>query len=373
MFETEVFDEIFYRDTSGEKYYMIDNGYKVWIIPDKNMKQGYGIYQVSSFRGKLVRNVLPKLKIFGIARKIAKCRVMKLSLTDNVKSIISKYCKEPYQCSVYYGNLDAEQNFKATMQIYNKNKDLFYIKITKSQVVKKAFISEQKALNRLHKAGIDNIPNCVSVDSVGEWTFFVQDTSDIKRKNEFEFKECHWKFLENIYQVSRCTDSYFKSDIYRYIIYLKKQIDISRQLKSYDILSEGIQEVEKWLRKDERIYSFSHGDFTPWNMYCVDNNIYVFDFEYCMNKAIPFMDYFHYICQTGIIVQGMDKNKVLMSYKKNKKRLSKFLNEPNLAFVSYLLFIISFYFMRKDGNYDTDNSQFQFRIELLKSLLKKEV
>lgn len=371
MFKTDVFHEIFVENPSGKKYYIIDNGYKVWIVPAKNMKKGYGIYQVSSFRGKLIKNILPILKQFKIVRKLAKCEIKYLSLSEDVTSVINKYYNSSYQCSVYYGNLDNEQNYKATMQIYNENKTFGYIKATNSDVVREAIDREINGLNYLHEKGIYNIPKCVGCCDVGKWTFFVQDTKNDRMRTTFQMKEAHWNFLKKIYDISNCQDKYENCDIYKYIKYLREQIETNRELCGYDILKKAVDKTDRWLSEKQRKYCFAHGDFTPWNMYCTNDDIYVFDFEYCMNKAIPFMDYFHYICQVNIIVYNMDVEKTLKEYYKDKGKLLEYLDAPNAAFVGYLLFIISFYIMRKKGNYDTGSRQFLFRVSLLKRLLEE--
>ena len=43
MAQNKLYAEIFSEDVYGEKYYLIDNGNKTWIIPEKNMKYGFGI------------------------------------------------------------------------------------------------------------------------------------------------------------------------------------------------------------------------------------------------------------------------------------------------------------------------------------------
>lgn len=369
MFKQEVFDEIFEENPLGEKYYKIDNGYKTWIIPAKNMQMGYGIYQVSSFRGKLVKYILPRLKNIKIIRKLARCEETYLQVSKDVHNVIRKYYKGEYQCSVYYGNLDTEQNYKATIQVYNKKNILFYIKATQSEVVKSAMERETNALKELKQNGFDNIPEVIALESVGKWTFFVQTAKGIHGKTKLKFDEKHWAFLEEILKRTKVKCSYETTDMCDYLNYLEQQLEINPDLSQYKILNSSIEVVKKWLQEDENIYSFAHGDFTPWNMYNAQNDIYVFDFEYCMNRTIPFMDFFHFICQTNLIAYNMNTEKTIKEYRRYKAKLEKYLGDADKAFVGYLLFVISFYIMRKNGDYDTNNKQFQYRIRLLEKLI----
>lgn len=371
MFKQDIFDKIFVKKESGEKYYVIDNGYKIWIIPDENMESGYGIYQISSFKGKLVRYVLPKLKEIKFIRRLAKSRVEYLGIKDEVKSVIDKYCDKNYKCSVYYGNLDAEQNYKATIQVYEKERTLLYIKITNNPIVKKTIEKEFVNIKKLEELGVRGLPKVIAVENIGEWCYFIQKPQKSDGKNTFIIEKSHWDFLEELYIKTRGVAQYDDSEISYYLDYLQYQFEHNDTIKEYKVIGEALDIVKEWLNEEGREYSFSHGDFTPWNVYCDKGILYPFDFEYSMTKTIPFIDYFHFICQTDIIVNNMNVNMTLKKYEKDKKILDKYIREPEKAFVGYLLYIISFYVIRKKGKVVTENKQFQYRIKLLENLLYK--
>lgn len=56
--------------------------------------------------------------------------------------------------------------------------------------------------------------------------------------------------------------------------------------------------------KDDEIIetTFSHGDFTQWNVFVNDKNLAVYDWELSNNDAPKGFDFFHYIIQKGILV-----------------------------------------------------------------------
>lgn len=370
MFKQEVFNEIFEENSSGEKYYIIDNGYKIWIIPDKNMKKGYGIYQVSSFRGKLIKYVLPNLKKIGFIRRIAKCQEVKLKISDDLHNVIRQYYDGDCQCSVYYGNLDNEQNYKATIQVYNEEKVLFYIKITKSEKIKEAMERELESLKELKQKNVKYIAEGIALENYNQWNYFVQAAKNIEGKTEVRFSENHWKFLECLYERTKIKCKYETTDMYKYIDYLERKLLTNSKLSEYKILNTSIEIVKEWLQENN-IYSFAHGDFTPWNMYHMKNDIYVFDFEYCMKKTIPFMDYFHFICQANLIANHMNIRKTMKEYEDYKEKLERYVGDADKAFAGYLLFIISFYIMRNEDGYNTNNKPFQYRIKLLENILNE--
>jgi aminoglycoside phosphotransferase (APT) family kinase protein len=49
--------------------------------------------------------------------------------------------------------------------------------------------------------------------------------------------------------------------------------------------------------------SVSHGDFTPWNMYCDEQRLYVYDWEMARNGMPMLFDLFHFTYQSLILQQ----------------------------------------------------------------------
>lgn len=371
MVKDDFFNQIFQENINGHKYFVFDNGKKTWIIPAKNMNKGFGIYQASNIKGKIMKTVFPMIRWSKMVRKVAKCQIKKLSLKKEIIQIIERYCDNDYQCSVYYGNLDeSQQNAKATIQVFNKNKIFVYIKITKNAENKKTFVKEKRALQYLGKKEIDNIPKCLAIHKFGEWSAFIQDTTNKKIKSSFVFSEAHWDFLINIYNATKCAAKYQNSDICIYFNKLSDLIANSPELKKNAVLCRSLSYVKDWLGAGEKIYTFAHGDFTPWNTYMVEDKIFAYDFEYCLERAVPFFDFFHFICQKNLIMRGMDTKNTIKEYNKFKSRMLQFIGEPDKAFCSYLLYTITFYLVRTENQMDLDDSKIKYRLSLLEILSK---
>ena len=154
MFEKDIYEQIIHIDPDGDKYYVIDNGYKVWLFPAQNMKMGYGVFQVSSYKGHLVKKIFPYIRFSKIARKLFKCKVVKLKLSKDIKELIEKYNNGPFNWSAYYGNLDCKQNNKITFQIFNEKKANYFVKVSKEEIVTHAFEKEIESLELLNDKGI---------------------------------------------------------------------------------------------------------------------------------------------------------------------------------------------------------------------------
>lgn len=373
MAQNKLYAEIFSEDVYGEKYYLIDNGNKTWIIPEKNMKYGFGILQASNFKAKLVKIFFPVLRDVIPARKICKCTPKYLKINDGIKDIIEKYCKDKYECSVYYGNLkESVQNHKAVIQVFNKDKTFFYMKISEEKTVKDSFEKELTALKFLKGKNVRNIPAGIGIAKKGSWDIFIQENVAEDNRSCYRFLDKHWRFIADMYEKTKVKISFENSDMYEPVMFLKHCVKEETLFGEEDSIMYAIRKTESFLKNSDFYYSFAHGDFTPKNTCIKNKEVYAFDFEYCIKTATPFFDFFHYICQKSIMFNDMNIQETFRVYKKYKSKLYNYCNTPNMLFVSYLLYIIVFYLKRDDKNTDTRKGQLKFRIELIKKLLQEE-
>lgn len=373
MAQNKLYAEIFSEDVYGEKYYLIDNGNKTWIIPEKNMKYGFGILQASNFKAKLVKIFFPVLRDVIPARKICKCTPKYLKINDGIKDIIEKYCKDKYECSVYYGNLkESVQNHKAVIQVFNKDKTFFYMKISEEKTVKDSFEKELTALKFLKGKNVRNIPAGIGIAKKGSWDIFIQENVAEDNRSCYRFLDKHWRFIADMYEKTKVKISFENSDMYELVMFLKHCAKEETLFGEEDSIMYTIRKTESFLKNSDFYYSFAHGDFTPKNTCIKNKEVYAFDFEYCIKTATPFFDFFHYICQKSIMFNDMNIQETFRVYKKYKSKLYNYCNTPNMLFVSYLLYIIVFYLKRDDKNTDTRKGQLKFRIELIKKLLQEE-
>jgi thymidylate kinase len=63
--------------------------------------------------------------------------------------------------------------------------------------------------------------------------------------------------------------------------------------------------------------TLSHGDFTQWNMYKVDETIALYDWELASFDRPKAFDYFHFIIQNGIMVERKSWTEIYKSIKEN--------------------------------------------------------
>ena len=134
--------------------------------------------------------------------------------------------------------------------------------------------------------------------------------------------------------------------------YLFQELEYKNNLdpSKIDSLVKGLKQLYSTISLGESIpVSVSHGDFTPWNMYCDDQRLYVYDWEMARNGIPMLFDLFHFSYQS-VILQHQK------SYKEVKANINLWLKQPivmhmiqkyrinvQLHHALYLLFNVSFY------------------------------
>lgn len=77
----------------------------------------------------------------------------------------------------------------------------------------------------------------------------------------------------------------------------------------YNVFKE-ISNTQNQYERDGVIYSFSHGDFAPWNMKRDEQGIVVFDWEYCGMRFYGF-DLIHFTYQVNTLLLNMSEEKAI--------------------------------------------------------------
>ena len=118
-------------------------------------------------------------------------------------------------------------------------------------------------------------------------------------------------------------------------------------------------------------FSFSHGDYTLWNVYYTGKNLYAFDFEYCSDTMPAYLDIFHYLTQLSLLGKQNGVGETVHLYKKHRKKLKKYISNPDFIYLCYLLHIISFYIKRTEIWNETIAGYHEERIGIMEYLIGK--
>lgn len=143
--------------------------------------------------------------------------------------------------------------------------------------------------------------------------------SDIS-KNGTRLKELNNDTLNTLIEIHNIENHTIKVKDWNY---LNQLIEKFKQIKDERIPSNIIRKVNLLLENinpEETIdLSFSHGDFTQWNMYHVESKIALYDWELASTDKPKGFDFFHFILQNEVLVTHKPWKDIYLTIQKQAK------------------------------------------------------
>ena len=321
-----------------------------WILPQKHIKQFLSLFQPSSIEGKIVAKILPYLCFTPFLASKINARPIKLELNSAIKNTICKsFAISDFEYGIFCGSPGKHQ--KITMMINQDKKSLGYCKITDRPEVFSIFQKESMNLSYLRSKGMHNIPKILFVDEIPELQgvfLLVQTTNrDGVIRSATIDDICVFDFVLRMHNLTKCKMNYVESDFFQSINILKNYLYLFQFDEQKNILGT-INKIEERLAQPS-YYSAYHGDFTPWNSYIINKELFVFDFEYFQKYTVPYLDYFHFFTQVCIYNKYMNTNAIFDRYLTNREMIQGQILNPDFYYICYLLTIMAFYLKRDNG------------------------
>ena len=344
---------------------------KQWIMPKRNMRTAMNLYQPSGIKGKAMKLLFPYLHPVNRVKAKLGVTSCEYQLKKELNSLLSHlFSRKDIEFALFCGTPSAHQ--KITIQISAGTTILGYCKVTDKEDIKELFCREQQLLDTLRGKGVKQIPRCLFCGNLtNESTLFVQSTVKSNRSVvKHHWSKEHWVFLAHLHNQTKQTLSFGRTDFARSLASLTGQL-MYLSLAETPIISAAIQKVQEYYGNKPVEFSAYHADFTPWNMFFEQGELFVFDFEYAKMTYPPFLDRFHYFTQCGIFEKGWKEDQLFDAYQSQKKEMEPYITNPDMGYLCYLLEIVNLYLSRDNGTYTNDaNSNFNKWMSLIDKLTK---
>ena len=354
------------------RYYRITNAEgKSWVMPERNMKVGMMLYQPSSKKGKLLKTLFPLLYWNPLVRKLLHVEVCDFPFDKSIEDYLHDVFKSSYlEYAIFMGT--PCKNQKVTIQVFCKGNILGYCKLTQNKDVFNLFEKEKQTLDYLNSLEIKYIPVCLDCGHVGDkyYTFVQSTIKTLKSSIKHELDEQHYRFVKELAEKTKVSVRYTDSDFGKMIHSLSLHLDcFDDEDKKY--LKQGIDVVNDFY-KDKSDFSFYHGDFTPWNTFEENGKLFVFDLEYASRSCPSYMDLFHFFGQVGILENKKSVNELYKEYLQNVPTLLKYTAQPHILYISYLLYVFTFYCQMFNWHFPKEDIGYKSWIGQLKLILKQQ-
>lgn len=295
------------------------------------------IYEPSGLKGKVVKYVLPYVMRLPIAKKILHGTYTSIVLGQQLNELLTSIFGKSFECSVFWGTPCIDR--KITVQVFRKNEILGYCKVGSTERIKELFQHEAKVLRCLESNRVAHVPECLAIEQIDEknWVFIQSTEKKLSSRTEHKFKKEHEQFLYNLWGSTKRKILFEDTDYYQSLIFLKEHVCLLPQGK-LELVEKAVGEILNRYQGKTVDWGVCHRDFTPWNTCIVDNELFVFDFEYALENAPAGLDRCHYFVQTKVFEEKCDAQQII------REIIKKFPDRE--IFKEYLLDIISLYLRR---------------------------
>lgn len=345
--DKELLNNIFIADDKGSKYLIISQNGNTWVLPSDKIKQAIEMYQPYAKKAQTMKDLIPTVKDVGFALRKMGIETVKVLLQEDVKKYIDELVgTENYYVAAYMGDVTSDMNNKLTLQVFNFDKILCFIRMTNSVEATDLMQHELDFIEFLQERQVVNLPEIIDKNKIGEIRLFAQRSEKkLLEKVKLEFDEKHMKCLRDMMEKTKVRCVFENTDLYTKIQDLKRIVKDKFPQNEKMIVQHSIKIIENKLRETEGNYAVCHGDFSPWNVYYNSNKeVCMYDFEYACYTMPLYVDAFHYITKMSLYGMQNDGDKTIAVYDKYKKILSQYIEEDtDFVYLCYLVGIISSY------------------------------
>ena len=363
----ELLKKIVQKKESKNQYLLLNGSdHKIWLIPKDDISGGLNIYQPGSFKGRILKTFLPVLYKFPMILRILKIESFSFEMLPEIdEEIKSLFGNNKVNYSLYIGDTSFVNNRKIIIQISDNRYILGYAKYAYEDIVKKSFENEIITLNSLKEKGIAGIPSVLWHGNIGQLAGFIQSTEkNGSEKTVLSLTPHHWEFLVELNKKTKNTIIWEESKYKQILVNFEEDVRTSNWSCKEKLL-KIIKDVELTFCQDGYVASFFHGDFTPWNICVKKEHIFVFDFEYSEFDMPEWMDIFHYITQVAIMSENKSSVEIYNDFLSNKKYFRQYMDNPELQYKCYLIYILAFYYKRWNGTISENERSTRVWLDLL--------
>ncbi|UTW63938.1 hypothetical protein KFE98_07310 [bacterium SCSIO 12741] len=333
-----------------KKFYYIKNqdGSMRWVVPQNAKRATFlNFYCSSGMRAKLLAFV------WSLAFALKGFR-------SAFFPSFTVYYKKPLWMEGCWAPLDFESysffmgttgpNRKVVVELNQRGKSTHFVKIPLGRGSQKILENEMSAIRRLsYHSWTKLVFPRHSFDGAGH-SLITQNVRPSADSQPTEIGNVHSAALVELHVKSSSLSTLGETAFFQKAKNRMDRLYPDHRIQHSDLIRQCMIELEASLDEGKLIHtSMAHGDFTPWNLYKASNRLHAFDWELSESKMPALFDLFHFVFQSGVLVQRK-------SYSEIKKTLNKALKtEPirrliethnldvDLYFKLYLYYQVSYY------------------------------
>lgn len=282
-------------------YFNNPDGTMRWVYPSSLKKPMFlAFYNSNYYKAKLIKMAFKGAFMFGMQSKLSSgaFHVYSKSITRLHEAVNGK------AYSIFTGTVGSSRKF--VIETHQGNTIDAFIKMSITKESEKYIMGELSRLNQLSGMNGDQlvIPQATKL---GEGLVRL---SNVKPKQHFptnDFTTKHAQSLVQMYQSSLSNKNIDETSIWKRI---NENASLLNSFEQPDKLEYSAKTIELLQSFKEQIdpqitiqTAIAHNDFTPWNAYVGKKALHVYDWEMALNDGPLFLDVFHFIFQSNVLLK----------------------------------------------------------------------
>ncbi len=355
------------------------NGTIRWIYPEGKGRPLFPyLYNASTWQGRLYRRLM-KGRMSGRIAKWQRSGRFSIFYRPEYAKMHPILAHMQKNFALYTGI--PGRNRKAVLVFKKENKSVF-LKVPMSCFSKAQLENEHRQLYTLSAYNFTSMKIPQSNYDQKWGSVLLEDIRPEKVIQQLGFCTLHARVIAEMVQLSLEKKAMGETSYYRELENSLHKLE-EKEWKDNGLDKSAIRHIEGHLRmlfaalpiEQEITLSYSHGDFTPWNMYLSDDRAYLYDWEQSRESAPLLYDMFHFVLHVSVLVKRIPHSEIqgAVDDASGKEEIKALIGEHqvdvSLHLRLYLLHIISQYLL-KYADQDFVEEQGHWMLETFKGLLE---
>ena len=292
-----------------------------WICNAKSKEPLFlKFYLIESMKSQLIALTIKAIFFLGLQKVIFKTIKTNFKILKEDSAPIINISKDNW--ALFTGTVGP--NNKILIYKKGKNKSSFY-KIANSEKALSLIKKEEKAINELEaiKPITFTFPKA---DRIRRKILKLEDISLFGTRTT-RFGHLHQLVLDEMYTKTSKSIEANALPIFNSCLLKLHRLEECNDMRIPKGMLKKLRIMLDAMRHKTIAVGFSHGDFTPWNMYVKNEKLAIYDWELATSLMPIGYDAFHYIIQQGVLVDKKPWKSIIKEIK-SKVTQEQFLQWP---------------------------------------------
>mgnify|MGYP001336132214 CR=1 FL=1 len=304
-----------------------------WLYSNQNKSASFlSFYNASTFRAKLISRTIKMAFKIGL-KTLIKSGSFNLYHQSELKlnKVVNQLIHQDY--SLFMGTAGANRTL--LIELCTNGSSTHFIKVPLNKESAMAIVNEGVRLDEVNTKGFDYIISSKQCYSKFDDVLITENIKPKYFQRSDELLDIHFNAL---HEMATKTIRFYHLKSTNFWEENTTALSLLKRGMGYDQVIDQLMQLKTELREVRQVYtSLAHCDFTPWNMFVGNKNLFVYDWEQGQSEVPLLYDLFHFHFQTGVLSKRISFQEIkanILSACKNEK-IADIIKTYNLNIENY--------------------------------------